>query len=267
MCELLGISFNRSVSAVISIQAFGKHWNENADGWGLGWYPDTSLALVKEPRAWGQTPYSHFLESYTELRATMYLAHIRHRTTGSLPRHSDTHPFAREWLGRDFCFAHNGTLHDFATALTLDRFRPIGQTDSEHLFCWLLDRLARDDDRLETPTQWAGLQRLLRQANELGKLNCLLSDGQRLFAYRDLQQWKGLSYIVSQHSPASDTQPLHDESVHVEIDTESATESVVVATCPLNDQSWQPIPPGTLLVVERGRIIYPAIENEGTSDK
>ncbi|MGE0608378.1 MAG: class II glutamine amidotransferase [Pirellulales bacterium] len=260
MCELLGISFNRPVSAEISIQAFGQRWTENAHGWGLGWYPDASLALVKEPLPWGKTPYSKFLETYEEIRAATYVAHVRHRTTGGNPVHRDTHPFTREWQGRDYCFAHNGTLREYGSQLALDWYHPVGDTDSEHLFCWLLNRLATVGNSLEELADWLELQRFLRQANELGKLNCLLTDGQRLFAYRDLQQWKGLMYQAGRHSPISGAAPLHDEAVHVEIDPEQATESVVVATSPLNDDAWRPIPPGTLLAVEEGRVIFSAEE-------
>lgn len=256
MCELLGINFDRPVSANISISAFGKRWTENADGWGLAWYPDRSLAVVKEPLAWGQTPYSQFLESYNRLRATLYLAHVRHGTTGGAPTHSDTHPFSREWLGREFCFAHNGTIDNFAKVLPLGRFHPIGGTDSEHLFCWLLDSLVREENSLETPTEWAGLERLLRLANAHGRLNCLLADGRRLFAYRDLREWKGLWSLVGSHEPTAEQPPLSDDSLRVEIEPEAATSSVVIATCPLNEETWRPIPPGGLLAVEEGRVVY-----------
>ena len=52
MCELLGLSFAKSIPADFSIREFAQRSDENADGWGLGWYPDQSLAIVKEPLRW-----------------------------------------------------------------------------------------------------------------------------------------------------------------------------------------------------------------------
>src|SRR5205814_6028589 len=49
MCELLGLSFARPLSADFSIRIFALRGAENADGWGLAWYPDRSLSIVKEP--------------------------------------------------------------------------------------------------------------------------------------------------------------------------------------------------------------------------
>jgi predicted glutamine amidotransferase len=52
----------------------------------------------------------------------------------------NTHPFARELWGSTWLFAHNGGLKD-SKALALDHYRPIGTTDSERAFCWMLGRI------------------------------------------------------------------------------------------------------------------------------
>ena len=46
----------------------------------------------------------------------------------------------RELWGRYWIFAHNGNLTDFAPELD-GSFVPVGLTDSERAFCWLLQRL------------------------------------------------------------------------------------------------------------------------------
>src|SRR5262245_25634912 len=124
MCELMGLSFDQPVAADFSLRAFACRDAENPDGWGLAWYPDRSLALVKEALTWRHSGYSQFLENYQGLRSTIYLAHVRRQTTGGLATHADTHPFSREYLGRAFCFAHNGTIDDFGS-LPLGRYLPI----------------------------------------------------------------------------------------------------------------------------------------------
>ena len=241
-----GDLIDRAVSAEISIHAFGQRGEENADGWGLAWYPDQSLALVKEPVKWGMSGYTRFLETYKHLRSAIYLAHVRHRTTGGEPTHADTHPFSREWEGREYCFAYRAIVAGYTTALPLGRFRPIGGTDSEHLFCWLLGRLADDGNRLESPVEWQELESLLRAANELGRLNCLLSDGQRLYAYRDLRRWKGLTFRVAR-LVRKPTRHMEDATVQVDLEAEAPTLGVVVATSPLNDDPWRAIEPANCL--------------------
>jgi predicted glutamine amidotransferase len=142
MCELMGMSFAKPVVANVSIQAFSQRSQENADGWGLAWYPDRSLAMVKQPVRWS-VQHNQFLEHYPGLLSSIYVAHVRQRTTGSTPTHADTHPFSREFHGRDYCFAHNGTLAGDFWQRPLGRFRPIGGTDSEYLFCLLLAETAQ----------------------------------------------------------------------------------------------------------------------------
>src|ERR1019366_4107978 len=140
MCELMGMSLTKPVVANVSIQAFSQRSQENPDGWGLAWYPDRSLAIVKQPMRWS-VQHTQFLEHYPGLLSSIYVAHVRQRTTGSAPTHADTHPFARELNGRDYCFAHNGTLAGDFWHRPLGRFRPVGSTDSEYLFCLLLAEL------------------------------------------------------------------------------------------------------------------------------
>src|ERR1700722_12496164 len=110
MGELLGLSFAQPISAEFSMSEFERRDVENADGWGLAWYPDQSLAMVKEPVMWERSQHSGFLKSYSGLWSRIYIGHVRHKTTGSVPTHADTHPFAREFGGREYCFAHNGTI-------------------------------------------------------------------------------------------------------------------------------------------------------------
>ena len=185
MCELMALSFSQPLSTDFAIGPFGGRGADNPHGWGLAWYPDHSLALVKEPVSWQASPHTAFLQTYPGLRSRLYLAHVRHKTTGGEPTHADTHPFARELRGRDYCFAHNGTLESVFNKLRLGRFRPVGATDSEHFFCHLLEELDQASACLTTPASWRWLHGQLLAANRLGQLNCLLTDGERLFCYHD----------------------------------------------------------------------------------
>ncbi len=253
MCELMAMSFDAPISADFSIREFAARGEENADGWGLGWYPDRSLAIVKEPVKWGDSRYAGFLESYARLQSRIHIAHVRHKTVGDEPSHAETHPFARELAGRDYCFAHNGTLAGAAWDLRLGAHRPVGGTDSERFFCHLLGEITARGAALDGEADWRWLHQTLASANRLGKLNCLLSDGLRLFVYHDANGWKGLNFRkVRVH----DGQDRHfgDASLSVDIKGQAVNHGFVVATCPLSPSGWHSFGLGELIVFERGEI-------------
>ena len=73
MCELMALSFESPISADFSIREFAARGDENPDGWGLGWYPDQSLAIVKEPVKWGASHYAGFLSSYARIESRIHI--------------------------------------------------------------------------------------------------------------------------------------------------------------------------------------------------
>jgi glutamine amidotransferase len=255
MCELMGLSFAKPISADFSIREFALRSEENADGWGLGWYPDQSLAVVKEPVQWRASAYTGFLESYPDLLASIYIAHVRHKTTGGAAKHADTHPFGRELAGRDFCFAHNGTLEGGFWEMSLGRFRPVGDTDSEYLFCYLLDEIARRPTLLDGDEAWRWLSEKLVALNRWGKLNCLLSDGRRLLCYHDARGYKGL-HVREVYIRDNEIRRFEDAAVTIDLAGESVNHGFVVATRPLSSSGWRSFHHGELLVFEQGNLRF-----------
>ena len=248
MCELLAMSFDAPATAAFTIREFGPRGEENADGWGLAWYPDTSVAVIKEPVKWGDSPLAGFCETYANLTSRIFIGHVRDATAGLDRRHANTHPFSRELMGRDYTFAHNGTLLDPVYDLPIGPATPMGDTDSERAFCHLLKGIQGRGRHLDGPVDWSWLHWELAAINALGKLNAILSDGVRLFVYRDLKAWKGLSYLVG---PSSGR--LGDAPMSVDVDA-TGGRRVVVATRALGPGDWTAMEPGEMLVVEAGAI-------------
>jgi glutamine amidotransferase len=194
MCELMALNSEHPITADFSFREFGGRDQQNADGWGLAWYTDQSASLIKEPVSWRASAHTGFLETYRALRSTIFVAHVRHRTMGGEPTHADTHPFLRELNAREYVFMHNGTLTDLPRQSSICRFQPLGATDSENAFCYLVERLAARGGSLSTLADFEWLHAELKRLNAFGKLNCILSDGFTLFCYRDDQERGGLEW-------------------------------------------------------------------------
>ncbi|MGE3806955.1 MAG: class II glutamine amidotransferase [Gemmataceae bacterium] len=267
MCELMALSFASPISADFSIHEFALRGEDNADGWGLAWYPDASVAIVKEPLKWRESGHSGFLETYPHLQSRIYLAHVRHKTVGGPPTHADTHPFAREFEGRDYCFAHNGTILGHAE-LGIGRFRPVGHTDSEHVFCHLLNEMSQLGRRLEHPSDWHWLHQALHDLNRRGKLNCLLTDGRFLCCYHDSNGWKGLHHrkVTLRHAGHRRFEDAN-LSIDLEGDSQPVNHGHVVATEPLSKEGWYSFGRGQLIVLEHGHVRYNADEPKKAARK
>jgi glutamine amidotransferase len=99
------------------------------------------------------------------------------------------------------------------------------------------------------------LQAKLQEVNQTGKLNCLLSDGRRLFCYHDANGWKGLTFrpvYLLEHSKRT----FGDPTLQVDLEGDSVTYGIVVATTPLSSTGWESFQPGELMVLEEGAIRF-----------
>jgi glutamine amidotransferase len=156
----------------------------------------------------------------------------------------------RELWGRYWIFAHNGNLFDFAP--TLDgSFIPVGLTDSERAFCWLLQELRKrfGGTAPERQQLFTAVHELTLSIAAHGEFNFLLSQGDCLFAHASTK----LSYIVRQ-APFAQAH-LKDQDVTVDFsEVTSADDRVaVIATQPLTDnEPWTEMSAGTLWWFEEG---------------
>lgn len=93
----------------------------------------------------------------------------------------NTHPFSRELYGREWCFAHNGTI---LRDLPKPRFyTSMGETDSERAFCIIMDRLRDLGEDADLAVISEVIERTAREFSSLGDFNFLMSDGERLYAF------------------------------------------------------------------------------------
>ncbi len=199
MCDLLGMCFAGPVTASISLDVFQTHGSpqENPDGWGVAYYNDNLLQVIKEPHPASDSQLYNFAEQH--IRSEIIISHVRKTSVGEI-NYFNTHPFCRQiridGTRQEWTLAHNGTLGKL-DALTIDKFQPLGDTDSERLFCHLLDFIVTNKISTWRPSDYELLNdELLRINRDHGTLNCLFSDGTRLFCYSDKDGYNcGLRYV------------------------------------------------------------------------
>jgi hypothetical protein len=148
---------------------------EHDSGWGMAVYAradGAELKLVRFPEA----AYSDgdFIRA-TSMRGRMFNVHVRRATMGGLTL-VNTHPFC---LG-NYSFSHNGTVLEFPRLLRPGVGRPVGDTDSEHLFNLLMARF----DPADVIGSLRRAVATVVECSPFSGLNFLFSDGERLFAYR-----------------------------------------------------------------------------------
>ena len=250
MCQLLGMNCNTPTDVTFSFAGFaqrGGRTDHHADGWGIAFFEGRGARLFVDPGAAAESPVAELIRRYP-IKSRNVIAHIRKATQGEV-RLQNCHPFVRELWGRYWVFAHNGDLKDYAPRLH-GQFRPVGSTDSEQAFCWLMQELAKAHASVP-PVQelTATLRELVPQVARHGTFNMLLSNGEALWAHGSTK----LCYIVRQHPFASARLADEDLAVNFAEHTTPQDRVAVVATTPLTrDEQWTPFAPGELKVFVDG---------------
>ncbi|MDZ7697717.1 MAG: class II glutamine amidotransferase [Deltaproteobacteria bacterium] len=261
MCELLGISCNNKVRATFSFKLLTSHSTSNPNGWGLAFYPDESAQIFKEPGRADNSRLAEFITNYERVRSNIFISHIR-RWNKDTEAYKNSHPFSREWNGKSYVFAHNGSVPNMANRSVSQRpFQPIGTTDSERVFCNLMGLILKHQLNLKEEADLSVLEEYLRHINlsRNAKLNCLLSDGNRLLCYRDARAYKRLFLLQRDSETIAEGQHYEDGELSVQLHLKKAQgeKACIVATELLTRENWRILAPGTLTVFEKGEIVYP----------
>jgi glutamine amidotransferase len=195
-----------------------------------------------------ESPLAEFIKHYP-IRSMNVIAHIRRATQGAVAL-ANCHPFMRELWGQYWVFAHNGDLKDFYPQLN-GYYRPVGATDSERAFCYILEHLRQEFSAapLNSARLYPLLTKLAREVHGYGRFNFLLSNGEVLYAYC----YDDLSYVLRR--PPFTTAHLVDQDVTVDFSTVAGRDDkvVIIATKPLtDDESWTTMKSGELIAFQMG---------------
>lgn len=258
MCELLGMSANVPTDLCFSFTGLlqrGGGTGPHRDGWGVVFYEGKGIRAFRDSSPSVESEVAKLVSKFP-MKSCIAISHIREANVGSVCL-ENTHPFVRELWGCNWTFAHNGQLAD-AKELPLGDFTPVGSTDSERAFCWLLakikyrfgDQQTIDDDRVN---YWRQLKRWCDHLKDMGVTNLLFSEGQYLYAYCSTK----LTWIT-RRAPFGEAQ-LSDAEMTVDFGEHTTCNDIVtvIATQPLtNNESWTAMEPGEFMVFDRGEVAF-----------
>ncbi|MFO0692648.1 MAG: class II glutamine amidotransferase [Polyangiales bacterium] len=241
MCELLGMSANVPTDIVFSFTGLmqrGGRTGPHRDGFGIAFYEGPGVRLFHDPQPSVESEIAKLVQRYP-IKSELVIAHIRQANVGAVCL-ANTHPFMRELWGRHFTFAHNGQVPDFAPRRRF--YEPVGTTDSEALFCDLLDRLRESfPERAPLDALLPVLVEASRVYSHAGVFNCLLGNGEWLYAFASRKL-----ACITRRAPFGAAH-LSDADVSVDFQAETTPNDVVsvLATEPLTtNEVWHRFEPG-----------------------
>ena len=242
MCQLLGMNCNAPQDIMFSFTGFATRAGEHKDGFGIAFFEGAGVRHFVDHQAAIASPIAELIKRYP-IKSTNVIAHIRKATQGQVAL-ENCHPFVRELWGQYWVFAHNGDLKEFHPLLN-GAFRPVGNTDSERAFCYILQQLrARfGEQRPALAELRATLGALVGEIAAHGTFNMLLSSGGELFAHCSTN----LFYLVRKYP--FDTAKLSDEDVSVDFSqvTTPNDRVAIIVTQPLTtNEQWTAFASGEL---------------------
>ncbi len=284
MCRLFGFRSavpSRAHRSLLEAEnALSDQARGHPDGWGIGWFIDDDAYLVKSSTPAHICP--RFKEMSDRLSSHTFVVHVRRATVGGIDP-LNAHPFRfGRWL-----FAHNGTVHGF------DRLRPwmlertsaklrmstLGDTDSEHLFAFVLSQLERAgvDPSGRNPAEAravagalrTGLLTLAAEARRIGvdrpTTNVILTDGRVFLAHRS-----GIDlYFSSQKRHCADASscPVPDKvCLGPGVSPTGRVNHLLVASEPIGaDNVWSLMDDGSTVALDADfhRVVLPAHAGAG----
>lgn len=259
--NLLAMSFEGELAPSFSLHCLSPG-RTLPDGWGLGYYPagEPSAAILKEPAPPQTSMRSQLALAWEQVASSVFVLHIRAATWGALSD-ANTQPFSRTWGRRDWLLAHAGSLDRKPTEVP-GPFEPVGSTDTEAIFCGLLNRFVEyswrsiADIDLDILTEWFGA------LNEVGELTLCLTDGRDLLVHADR---RGAPLYLGTLVPPYERIAFGDLDLDIDLTRRGAKSRKGLIACTeqltpgegdaATALAWRQLAPGTLLVIREGAIV------------
>ena len=245
-CELI-----QSQNSLLAQSQHDERGQANPHGWGMAAYVGALPSVSRQAEAASES--ADFRSEAAQIYSCNVMAHVRRATIGKVET-VNTHPFMHE----EWTFSHNGNLGAFESLQPrlLDlmgeahRNAIQGDTDSEHVFHWLLSRIEREPAASLISTIRSSVQELLgwsqiEDANAEFALNIILTKADRSVGCR---LGRSLWYVERDLVHPCE---VCDGVIHVKPGTMSKPyRSIVVASERITkNEEWTSVPERTLFEI------------------
>jgi glutamine amidotransferase len=234
----------------------------NGDGFGIGWYvPEVNyepVTFVSVNPAWSNRNLRNLAP---KIKTNCFIAHVRAASVGEVSE-SNCHPFQY----KNLLMVHNGGVENFGKIkrkirepLSDELYNWIkGQTDSEHIFAYLLQHLLKDHAQTISPE--SVMDAFEKTFTELKKM--MKENGITDAAYLNMCVTNGLFFVGTRYCTDPKEEPLtlyHSEGARYVVEDgishlvapEDDDEAVLVVSEKLTDEAhWTLIPANHFVVVE-----------------
>jgi len=234
----------------------------NGDGFGVGWYvPELNyepITFVSVNPAWNNRNLRNLAP---KIKTDCMIAHVRAASVGDVSE-SNCHPFQY----KNILMAHNGGVEDFGkikrhlrNPLSDDLYNWIrGQTDSEHLFAFLLQELFTNHKSISPDSVVDSFEHTFRELKKLMAKYGVIEP-----AYLNMIFTNGLFFVGTRYCTDPKEEPLtlyHSEGSRYVVEDgitrmfapEDDDHAVLVVSEKLtDDDNWTMIPKNHLVMVEQ----------------
>ncbi len=259
--DILAFSFDGLSSPAIDLKfRKGPQKGEHTLGWGLAWYPgDNKAAIVaKDPAARDTKSLRDAMGDWDSFRSTVFFCKVRGAASGYT--HLETQPFSRSFAGQDWLFMHNGDLDKTAMArLHFNKsifLEPMGRTDSELAFCFLLGKVQDYGARSLGEVDHQVLLSWFLQLDDMGSADMVISDGTTVAAFYGSQSDTRLYY--ARVKPPHNENGYHADAALFALNNPRDTfrTALVFSSTPFREDAWKPMQKGQLIIARRGQIAW-----------
>lgn len=205
MCELFGASLKEDEDIRGYLSEFFSHGVQHPHGWGIYRELHGNFEILKEAVSSVKSELAKEIIRATEPQKH-FMAHIRLATAGAI-KTENCHPFSGfDTSGRRWTLIHNGTIY------TVNRTFPYrsaqqGNTDSERVFLYLLDKLNKMRPNNTSERFWV-VDEVVQELSEQNKLNLIISDGEILYVHKNMEGT--LFYLKNDNGYYFCTKPLEN---------------------------------------------------------
>ncbi len=251
--DFVGFCFNEPVQARHIFSMFSHI--KNRDTWGVAFYPDASLQYFQAQKNPLKCKLAQFLTNYSSLKTSIFMGQSGIRAEG----HVNAQPFQRELNKNRYSFVFSGNLTNYQQSLPLKRFKPIGNSVGEYLFCYLLGEIEQRNIQSWTKDDCAWFQGILQRANEFGHFSFLFSEGEYLFVYTDRSLKEKLFWL--RRSNPYGMVHFVDANRDVDLSTvyPASAHGFMFSSKALTTEQWGIIAVNRLAVFKKGSVYWEAV--------